>query len=72
VQEALMRQLTQPIDWTACMDACVEQGITVVLELGPGAALSRMLRVRHPEIACRSVSEFRSLAGIRQWLDRLD
>ncbi|MGG7603341.1 ACP S-malonyltransferase [Massilia sp. BKSP1R2A-1] len=66
----LSRQIAEPIRWMDCMDACAETGITVALELGPGAALSRMLQARHPDIACRSVTEFRSLDGIRSWLGR--
>jgi len=51
------------------MDACAEQGITGGgVELGPGAALSRMLRERHPAIACRSMQDFRSSAGALRWL----
>ena len=68
--EHLPRQIAEPILWRECMDALAEAGATVALELGPGAALSRMLQARHPEIACRSVSEFRSLDGVRSWLDR--
>ena len=64
----LPRQIAEPIRWKDCMDACAEAGATVALELGPGAALSRMLQARHPHIACRSVTEFRSLDGIRSWL----
>ena len=67
----LSQQLVQTIRWDACLDACAEQGITAALELGPGAALSRMLQERHPQIACRSVSEFRSLQGVAGWLQRL-
>lgn len=67
----LSRQLAQTIRWSDCMDACVEQGVTAALELGPGAALSRMLQARHPQIACRSISEFRSLRGVASWLQRL-
>jgi len=52
------------------MDACLEAGVTVALEMGPGAALARMLQARHPQIACRSVAEFRSLDGIHSWLGR--
>jgi len=66
----LPRQIAETIRWRDCMDACTEAGITVALELGPGAALSRMLQSRNPNIACRSVSEFRSLDGIRAWLER--
>ncbi|GGC59603.1 malonate decarboxylase subunit epsilon [Undibacterium terreum] len=66
----LLRQLTETIRWADCMDSCAEQGITVALELGPGAALSSMLQKRHPGIACRSVRDFRSLAGLLAWVDR--
>jgi [acyl-carrier-protein] S-malonyltransferase len=68
--EHLSRQLCEPVVWDECMDACAEAGITVALELGPGAALTRMLQARHPGIACRSVADFRSLDGIRAWLHR--
>jgi [acyl-carrier-protein] S-malonyltransferase len=66
----LPRQIAEPIRWRECMDAFVEAGVTVALELGPGAALARMLQARHPHIACRSVTEFRSLDGIHSWLGR--
>ena len=68
--EHLSRQLAEKIVWMDCMDACAEAGITVALELGPGAALARMLQARHPAIACRSVADFRTVDGIRQWLQR--
>jgi [acyl-carrier-protein] S-malonyltransferase len=66
----LPRQIAEPIRWRDCMDALGEAGVTVALELGPGAALSRMLQSRNPNIACRSVTEFRSLDGVRAWLQR--
>ncbi|MBV8624921.1 MAG: acyltransferase domain-containing protein [Herbaspirillum sp.] len=66
----LARQLTETIQWSACMDACAERGVTVALELGPGSALARMLRERHGHIQCRSLADFRSLAGLIAWLQR--
>lgn len=66
----LSRQIAEKIRWDQCMDTCAEAGVTVALELGPGGALSRILRTRHPEIECRSVSDFRTLAGITKWLER--
>lgn len=66
----LPRQIAEPIRWKECMDTLGEAGVTVALELGPGAALARMLQSHNPSIACRSVSEFRSLDGIRSWLER--
>ena len=68
--ETLSRQLSETIVWSDCMDAAAEAGMTVALELGPGAALARMLQARHPQIACRSVADFRTLDGIVAWLGR--
>jgi len=68
--EHLSRQLAEPIRWKDCMDALAEAGVTVALELGPGSSLTRMLGARHPQIACRSVADFRSLDGVRAWLSR--
>ena len=68
--DTLSRQLAETIVWSECMDAAAESGITVALELGPGAALSRMLQARHPHIDCRSVDDFRSIKGIAAWLER--
>ena len=66
----LASQIEQTIHWSACMDAIAEAGVTLALELGPCDALARMLRERHPHIACRSVSEFRSIAGVEAWMIR--
>lgn len=68
--EQLSRQLAEKIRWLACMDACDEAGITYALELGPGSALSKMMQARHPHINTRSVADFRTLDGIRKWLER--
>jgi [acyl-carrier-protein] S-malonyltransferase len=70
IRSSLVTQLTQPIQWAACMDAIAEKGIHCALELGPGSALSKMLQARHPHVACRSVADFRSLDGVIAWVDR--
>ena len=66
--ELLALQTATTIRWTECLDAIAEARIDVALELGPGSALSRMLRERHPEVACRSVADFRSVKGIAAWV----
>ena len=67
-QRTLSRQVAQPIRWDDCMDACAEAGVDTVLELGPGAALARMFHARFPQIACRSVADFRTVEGLRRWV----
>ena len=72
LQEGLQKlalQIRQTVDWAACMDACRAARPQRVLELGPGDALARMAGDAMPGIAVRSVTAFRSLDGIRRWLD---
>ena len=64
----LAGQLATTLDWRACMQAAVEMGARVFLELGPGKALTRMLLDADPTLAARSVDEFRSLEGAVDWV----
>lgn len=66
----LVTQLSQTIEWSTCLDRLQELGCTVLLELGPGDTLSRMAQDRFPDLPCRSVTGFRSLAGVAQWVER--
>jgi [acyl-carrier-protein] S-malonyltransferase len=67
--KALSAQLARTVEWAACVDAMVEMGCSVLLELGPGAALSRMIRDRHPTVGVRAVADFRTLSGVAKWAE---
>ncbi len=66
--EKLARQISQTVDWSACMQACYELGATTMLELGPGSALAHMAAKRFPDTQVRSAEDFRTIQGIRDWL----
>jgi [acyl-carrier-protein] S-malonyltransferase len=66
--EKLVNQISHPIHWAACLDACVEAGTTVFLELGPGRALTDMVTGTYPGIAARSLDEFKTIQGVSTWL----
>ena len=68
-RDKLARQIKQPIDWAACMDACRAAGVTKVIELGPGHALVRLMRGVMPDGDVHGVSEFRTLAGLTHWIE---
>lgn len=68
---ALARQLSTPIDWSACMQAIYEFGVEACLELGPGASLAKMMHDRYPEVAVRSIDEFRDFDGVQAWIARM-
>jgi [acyl-carrier-protein] S-malonyltransferase len=66
--DKLARQISQTLDWSACLTACREAGVTRVLELGPGRALASMAREAIPQARCRSIEDFKTLEGVRGWL----
>jgi len=68
--DKLALQISTTIDWAACLESCRSAGAIAALELGPGTTLSRMASTLFPDGGARSVEEFRSLAGLRTWLQR--
>jgi [acyl-carrier-protein] S-malonyltransferase len=67
---ALNQQISNPINWMACMQTAIEMGCSVFLELGPGNALSKMLQDLFPDISVRSMDDFRSLNGVATWVEK--
>jgi [acyl-carrier-protein] S-malonyltransferase len=68
--DKLARQISTTIDWAACLESCRSAGAKAALELGPGTALTHMAAARFPDGRARAVEEFRTLAGLRTWLQR--
>ncbi|HEY3180984.1 MAG TPA: acyltransferase domain-containing protein [Casimicrobiaceae bacterium] len=66
----LSSQISHTVEWVQCLDALHERGCRVFLELGPGRALSRMLRDRFDDVEARAVDEFRDSAGVVRWVQR--
>ena len=68
---ALIHQMNHPIHWDACLTAIQENQPDVVLEIGPGNALSKMLLERSPNCIVRAVDDFKSWSGLKAWLEKL-
>lgn len=68
--DKLAAQLTHPVRWDACLQGCIEAGATAFLELGPGSALSRMAASVARGVPARSLDEFRTMQGARDWVAR--
>jgi [acyl-carrier-protein] S-malonyltransferase len=67
---ALASQIATTVRWDDCLDAIAAQRVRAVLEIGPGQALARMWRDRHPDVPARSADEFRSAQAVAAWLVR--
>ncbi|WP_457319339.1 malonate decarboxylase subunit epsilon [Stenotrophomonas sp. P5_B8] len=68
VVHTLAAQIGQTVQWQQVLEQAVERGGKVFLELGPGSALSRRVRELHPQLQARSVEDFRTLEGVREWV----
>jgi [acyl-carrier-protein] S-malonyltransferase len=68
--DKLASQISMTVNWAACLESCRAAGAERALELGPGTALSRMAAPLFRDGYTRAVDEFRTLAGIRDWLSR--
>lgn len=66
----LAAQLSAPVDWVSCVQVAYESGVRVFLELEPGTALARLVREIIPDVAARSVEEFKTLSGVSDWVSR--
>lgn len=69
-KRTLVAQLYRPLAWTACMDTALALGGDIFLEVGPGQALTRLLRAAHPQVRARSVDEFPQLDAAVEWVLR--
>ncbi len=63
-------QLSEVVRWGEAMEAAVERGITVFLELGPGRGLTKMVREQYPGLAARSLADFQTMEGALRWLEK--
>ncbi|MCK6372507.1 MAG: malonate decarboxylase subunit epsilon [Zoogloea sp.] len=66
--DALARQICTPLDWDRCLGAVEEMQPDVVLEIGPGNALVRMWSERCDAIVARAADDFRTTAGLIDWV----
>lgn len=66
-KRTLVAQLYRPLAWTACMNAATALGSDVFLEIGPGQALTRLLRAAYPNVRARSIDEFPQLDAAIEW-----
>ena len=68
--DKLALQISRPVQWASCLASCVEAGARVFFELGPGHALADMAAGSYPGTTARGFNDFRSLQGVRAWLQR--
>ena len=59
--DALIRQVSAPVQWEAVVRRMAADGVTTFIEVGPGKVLSRLIRQTMPSVRVAQVSDPRSL-----------
>ncbi|MCJ8162251.1 ACP S-malonyltransferase [Acinetobacter zhairhuonensis] len=68
--DALIEQMNHAIDWDSCLTVIQENQPDLVLEIGLGTALSKMLLDRHPSCTVRAVDDFKTFEGLELWIEK--
>ncbi len=61
-RDALIRQVTAPVQWERSMRELLQRGVTLFIEVGPGRVLSGLLKRVDRAAACVNVEDMASLA----------
>lgn len=68
--ESLSQQISKMIHFSHAVEVMQELGVTVILELGSGKALTNIINNLNLGLKVRSFSDFSSLAGIVNWVNK--
>ena len=57
VRDNLARQITSSVQWVACMEYIIAQGITDFIEIGPGKVLKGLMRHINPSVTVYNIEK---------------
>lgn len=66
----LSEQIDHALNWYNCMETIEEYQPDVILEIGPGNALTRMINQVMPNVHARSIDDFSSMDGVKNWISK--
>lgn len=66
----LTQQINHALDWSICMQTILEYQPDIILEIGPGNALTKMITEIVPTAACRSYDDFKQVGGLLTWVSK--
>lgn len=61
IADLLLKQVTGSVRWIECVQFMVAQGVTQMIELGPGKVLCGLVRQINKDVACKGVEDKASL-----------
>jgi len=68
IRDALLRQLYLPVQWTACIQAMADRGVTRIAECGPGKILTGLTKRIDPTLDARALGDADQIErALTQW-----
>lgn len=68
IKEALIKQLYSPVRWTETIQKLADEGVTTILEVGPGKVLQGLIKRIDKSITCIAVNDQASLDSVKELL----
>ena len=68
ISTALIRQLYNPVRWTETVEKMAQEGIQVLVEIGPGKVLSGLTKRIVADLQAASINDITSLNAIEELL----
>ena len=68
-REALVQQVTAPVRWSETVEFLSGEGVSALVEIGPGKVLSGLVKGTNPNLRCMNVEDPASLESARRGLD---
>lgn len=62
------KQISNPINWMDCISRVLEQGVDLLVEIGPGKSMKNIIINNDLGINVRSINDFKSLEGFGQYM----
>ncbi|MGO4929045.1 ACP S-malonyltransferase [Fundicoccus sp. Sow4_D5] len=69
VKNLLVRHLTEPVKWRQTIDFFSKQGVTHIIQIGPGKTLAQMLKREKDTPACLVIDKLEDVAEIQPFLN---
>ena len=69
INELLVRHLVEPVKWRQTIDFLTEQGVTHLIQIGPGKTLAQLLKREKNAPACLVIDKVEDVADIQPFLN---
>ncbi|MGO4548526.1 ACP S-malonyltransferase [Paenibacillus sp. 2TAB23] len=57
IAEKLVKQMSSPVQWAACLNTIVQLPVSTTVELGPSSVLTSLFRQEHPSVLAYSADQ---------------